>query len=463
MLFRFRKDEVAVAYDIESMFHRLACAEEDRDALRFLWWSESIEEPPSDHKMTVHLFGKADSPCIAAWALKRTATDNRTEFGNDVCEVVSNNFYVGACLFSVPTAERAIKASLQLIQLLQKGNFRLTKFVSNVKEVLSAIPAEERTVKSLDLDKLPIERSLGLQLDTETDTFGVKVALSSKQMNDNTRRGCLSTISSTFDPLGMIGPVLLPGKRVMQKTWQFKLHWDERLSEELLKSWKKWKEELVLLNHVNISRYFYSGCPTNASFQLHHFSDASEIGYGTVSYLRKQAEDGTVQCSFIMAKSRTAPLQYVSVPRLELQAATIAVRVHGLILKEIDLDISSSFCWTDSRITLQYINNDSRRFKTYVANWVAEIRAASQPNQWKHCPGALNPADDVSRGLSAQQLLSNQRWFSGPAFLLKPEEEWPQAEVGEQSEDNLEVKNENPIFTLPTSDNLYELLVRYSS
>ena len=66
-----------------------------------------------------------------------------------------------------------------------------------------------------------------------------------------------------------------------------------------------------------------------------------------------------------MAKSHTAPLQYVSVPRLELQAATIAAQVHGVILKEIDLDISSSFFWTDSKITLQYINNESRRFKTY--------------------------------------------------------------------------------------------------
>ena len=232
------------------------------------------------------------------------------------------------------------------------------------------------------MDKLPIKRALGLQWDTKTDTFGVKVALLSKQMNDDTRRGCLSTTSSTFDPLGMIGPVLLPAKRVMQKTWQFKLHWDERLPEELLKGWKKWKEELVLLNHVKIPHcYFHSSCPTLALFQLHHFRDASEIGYGTVSYLRKQAEDGTVQCSFIMAKSRTAPLQYVSVPRLELQAVTIAVRVHGLILKEIDLGISSSFFWTDSRITLQYINNDSRRFKTYLANRSAEIRNASQPNQ----------------------------------------------------------------------------------
>jgi len=79
-----------------------------------------------------------------------------------VCDIVSKNFYVDDCLFSVPTSERAIKASLQLTPLLKKGNFRLTKFVSNIKEVLAAIPAEERTVKNLDLDKLPIERALGL-------------------------------------------------------------------------------------------------------------------------------------------------------------------------------------------------------------------------------------------------------------------------------------------------------------
>ena len=72
---------------------RVACAKEDR----CLWWSESIEELASDHKMTVHLFVNADSPCVTAWALKRTATDHRPEFGNDVCLVVSKNLYVDDC------------------------------------------------------------------------------------------------------------------------------------------------------------------------------------------------------------------------------------------------------------------------------------------------------------------------------------------------------------------------------
>lgn len=136
----------------------------------------------------------------------------------------------------MPTTERAIDALLQLMELLQRGNFRLTKFVSNVKQVLAAIPAEERMIKNLDLDKLPIERALGQQWDTETDSLGVKVLPLPKQVNDDTRRGCLSTMSSTFDPLGMIGPVLLPAKRILQRTWQLKLQWEEKLPDDLLRS-----------------------------------------------------------------------------------------------------------------------------------------------------------------------------------------------------------------------------------
>ena len=83
-------------------------------------------------------------------------------------------------------------------------------------------------------------------------------------------------------------------------------------------------------------------------------------------YLRRGTVDGRVDHSFIMAKSRTAPLQFVPVQRLELQAATITVRMHRLILKEIDLVMSASFFWTDLKITLQYINNETHRFKTYV-------------------------------------------------------------------------------------------------
>ena len=147
--------------------------------------------------------------------------------------------------------------------MLRNGNFRLAKFISNYKDVLAAIPAEERTIKNLDLDKVSIKRARGQQWNINTDTFGFKTSPPSGRPANDTRLGCLSSLSSIFDPLGMVGPVLLPAKRVLRKTWQLKLHWDEKIPEDLLKGWNKWK----LLD---------------ATFQLHHFSDASEVGYGTV-------------------------------------------------------------------------------------------------------------------------------------------------------------------------------------
>jgi hypothetical protein len=183
--------------------------------------------------------------------------------------------------------------------------------------------------------------------------------------NGPSRRDCLSVLSSTFDPLGIVGPVILQAKKLVQRTWTLKLGWDDELPEDF--------------NQVSIPRcYFTNSSSGLLSIQLHHFSDASEVGYGTVSYIRKESIDGHIECAFVMAKSRTAPVQYVSTPRLELQAATVAVRVHCLIMKEIDLKISDAYFWTDSKITLQYIYDESRRFKTYVANRVTEIREVSQ-------------------------------------------------------------------------------------
>ena len=69
-------------------------------------------------------------------------------------KIVKNNFYVDDSVFSQPSTEQILHSSLELMGMLRKGNFRLTKFISNDKDVFAAIPAEERTIKNLDFDKL---------------------------------------------------------------------------------------------------------------------------------------------------------------------------------------------------------------------------------------------------------------------------------------------------------------------
>ena len=149
---------------------------------------------------------------------------NEAAFGKEIRGIVKKNFYVDDGLFSRPSKEQAVHSSLELMRMLHKRNFRLTKLISNDKDVLAAFPGEERTIKNFDLDKRPIERAFGQQWNIDTNTFGVKTSPPSGRPGNDTRRGCLSILSSIFDPPGMITPVLLPAKRVFQKTWQLKLH-----------------------------------------------------------------------------------------------------------------------------------------------------------------------------------------------------------------------------------------------
>ena len=197
--------------------------------------------------------------------------------------------------------------------------------------------------------------------------------------------------------------------------------------------------------------------------QLHHFCDASEAGCGTATYLRIAYPDGNVECAFIMGKSRNAPIKTVSIHRLELQGALLAARVDLVVQKELNFDFERVFFWPDSMITLNYIRNESRRFQTYVANRVGEIRDLTNVDQWRHCPGKLNPADDVSRGLEMNEFLKNERWLKGPSFLYRTEDHWPETKFEKVTEEKLEVKKEVYLTTVHPKAPLNCLLFRYSS
>lgn len=179
----------------------------------------------------------------------------------------------------------------------------------------------------------------------------------------------------------------------------------------------------------------------DALVQFHLFGDASEKGFGAVCYTRYVFPDDRIHVSFVIAKNRVAPLKQLSIPRLELQAALLAVRLADTAKRELDLTIADTVFWSDSTTVLRYITNESRRFHTFVANRVSEIQDSSDPPQWRYVPSALNPADDCSRGLNAPDLLSPCRWINGPSFLWQPEDHWPEDEFkGALEKDDVEVK-----------------------
>ncbi|XP_078384765.1 uncharacterized protein LOC144667238 [Oculina patagonica] len=159
----------------------------------------------------------------------------------------------------------------------------------------------------------------------------------------NTRRGILSLTSSIYDPLGFLAPTILPAKKLLQDLCKLKLDWDDPVGENESQRWEKWKEELPKLSQLAVKR-----CVKPADLgelktvELHNFADASQFAFGAVSYLRLVDTKDNACCSFLMGKSRLAHVKPMTVPRLELSAAVLAVQLDKTLKTELEIPVHQS-------------------------------------------------------------------------------------------------------------------------
>ena len=116
-----------------------------------------------------------------------------------------------------------------------------------------------------------------------------------------------------------------------------------------------------------------------------------------------------------------APVCEISIPRLELTAAVISVKLSKIIREELDMTIDQVHYWIYSTSVLKCMNNESKRFHTFESNRLTVIHNGSRPSKWKYVNQDDNPADDGSKGLKINAMLKNDRWLKGPKFLWEGE------------------------------------------
>ncbi|XP_067950302.1 uncharacterized protein [Watersipora subatra] len=414
ILLRFRKEPIAIACDVEKMFHNFYVNKEDRDFLRFLWFGKDGDI--KDYRMRVHLFGATSSPAVATYSLQKLADQH--EETSAASEFIKRNFYVDDGITSVSTTAEAIELITEARNLCKKGNLRLHKFVSNKMEALRELPDTERAIQDVDLysDNLPAQRTLGLEWSVNKDVL--RFTNSGIKQKPSTRRGILSTVSQLYDPLGFLAPYTLVGKKILQKVNKSGTDWDEPIAKDVQEPWKKWVQELDMLDTIKIPRCIKpTGFGTVKRRELHHFCDASMDGIGACSYIRLINENNDIHTSLLLAKSRVIPSKGITtVPRLELQGAVMATQLSAILHRELDITVDSEEFWTDSEIVLAYLANEQKRFHVYVANRIREIKMCSGIQQWHHVSSRENPADIASRGTGCHQLKTSM-WLNGPKFL----------------------------------------------
>ncbi len=419
VLLRFRREPIAIMADIQHMFYCFLVKEEHRNFLKFLWYKDNDpQQELVDYRMKVHVFGNSPSPAVATYGLRRAVDLGGNTYDMDVQNFVGRDFYVDDGLTSLPTVDEAIELMRKAQHaMLSGGNLRLHKITSNSAEVMATFPSDDlaKDLKDLDFssDALPLQRSLGIACDLDSDTFTFRVSRDEKPF---TKRGILSTINSIYDPMGFAGPVTIHGKILFRDLMSENAGWDQPLPHDQELEWELWRDSLKLLENWRISRtYFATSFQETTEKEVIVFSDASEKAIAAVAYLRSTNGDENQHTGFILGKTKVAPSHGHTIPRLELCAAVLAVEIAAVVCQHLDLPTESVRYFSDSKVVLGYIHNNTRRFYVYVTNRVQLIRKYSSPEQWNYVPTDKNPADSGTRSVSAAALQSSS-WIIGPRF-----------------------------------------------
>ncbi|XP_062703517.1 uncharacterized protein LOC134285973 [Aedes albopictus] len=377
--FKFREREVAFSGDIQEMFLQVGIRKKDRSALLFVYRNHS-NEPMVTMASDVAIFGATCSPAQSQYVKNLNATEHEAQYPR-AASAIKNKHYVDDYLDSVDTEEEAVELALEVAEVHSKTGFRIRNWVSNRTSVLEAIgEANPAAVKSLSMNsQSAFERVLGISWIPGDDVFCFTINLQGDLESEvaPTKRTMLSFVMKIYDPLGLVGSLVIQGKILLQDVWRAKIDWDEQISEDLFSRWKLWLQMLKELNNVRIPRSYFRG-------------------YDPTCF-----------------------------DTLELHAAVIGARLRKTIEDGHSIKVTRTYFWSDSSTVVSWIKSDTRRYRQYVAFRVNEILSLSKTEEWRWLGTKINVADEATKWGKGPNCNSDSRWMRGPAFLYEEKNHWP--------------------------------------
>ena len=434
VLLRFREEPIGFIGDISKMYLQICLPTEDTQVHRFLWRNLDVSRKPTTYALQRVTFGDKPSPDMTSYVMLRIAKDNEKQ-SPSAALILRRDRYMDDLIHSCSTVEEAVQRIAELDTVLATGSFKIKEWICSSKVVRKQLrrgrtSADNRPTEApcdvaseataITLDGEEGTKTLGIGWNPNTDFISFVVG--EIKVEELTKRKVLSNISRLYDPLGLLSAVTIKARVALQNIWRSKQYdWDDPLPEEMNGLWSRLFEEVKRLQNIEFPRCLrperYSG-----TSELHVFADASASAYGAAAYLLSStSHDPGVR--LISAKARVTPLRQTTTPRLELMAALVGSRLAKTIYDEFKNKPSSVTLWSDSEIVLHWLFSESAVLKPFVGVRVAEIQSTWDPQAWRHVPTELNPADDLSRSITVEEV--NGRWMNGPPFLKKPKDVWP--------------------------------------
>ncbi|XP_055634106.1 uncharacterized protein LOC129774399 [Toxorhynchites rutilus septentrionalis] len=306
IILRFRIPQFAIIADIEKMYRQILVAEADQPLQRIVW-RDSPTQPLQTYQLTTVTYGTSAAPYLATKCLQKLRKDGSIIYP-EAAVIIRNDVYMDDLLSGADSINKGKELCSQLIELANSAGLQFRKWASNSHEILESVPIhlrDERTLFELDSSCASI-KTLGLQWDILSDKFLFEIPKHSRNL-PLTKRVVLSDIARLFDPLGLVGPVVIQAKLFMQELWKEGKDWDDSLNDNYHLRWINFRNNLSDLAKLEIPRWMMTSF-TNECTEYHGFCDASERAYGACIYVRTISSDGSIYVRLLTAKSKVAPI-----------------------------------------------------------------------------------------------------------------------------------------------------------
>lgn len=421
ILLYWRSYRYVFSGDVQKMYRQILIHPDDRPFQRVLFRRDQ-DTPVTDFELKTVTFGINCAPFLAIRTLLQLANDSEMQYPL-AAPILRRETYVDDILSGGHSLNDALLAQSQLISVLNSAGFPLRKITSNNAKLLDHLPPQDLYDSNfLQFYEASSTKTLGVQWNALTDCFSYSFNNDSAS-TAVTKREILSAVAKLYDPAGWLSPIVIQAKILMQSLWLEGLGWDQSVSPTSQTRWQCIASQLPLIQDIQIPRWIDFGPSDNV--QIHGFCDSSQRAYCAAVYVRVQNSAG-IFSNLLVSKTKVAPLETISLPRLELCGALLLSKLVKRILSFMPFKDPEVFLWCDSLIVLGWLGKPPYMWKTYIANRVSQIRYNLPNSYWRHVPTEQNPADLGTRGCRASELKDNTLWWQGPTWLGQGLSDWPQ-------------------------------------
>ena len=434
----FRTAPIMVLADVSKMFLSVLLDENAHKYTRILYRHPlDPTAPTKTYQFRSLCWGTSTAPYCAMRALQQAFLEELKDpkispMRKRVCQTAPAHFYVDDISLSFHQVQDAVDYCKELIAVLARYNFTIKKFVSNNADVLRQLPEDCLATPTASATRQTIvddsARQLGYEWLPGPDLMVFQQYPNLPKSYVGTKRSLLSTLSSLFDPLGLLGPYILRARQLFQKALLHEppLAWDDsltKISQGFADDCQTWVNGIAQLNTIQFPR----PVTINADSRLIFFGDASRDGIGCAVYVLSTHE-GVTTSNFLLGRAKSSPVTDAlkTIPKLELRSIHLSAVIATILVPLLNIDKSRCHFFTDSISNVYWAAQDPSHTITFVKNRVQLLKDNKWDLHW--CSTTVNPADLFSRGCLDPAELTSDLTLHGPPFLVETGPEgWPKS------------------------------------